>query len=387
MTTATTATTVPAASPVTTVTWKTLRRRRIRLVVVALLLCAVAAILLGGATQTANTMFASATTAANQIATARQALTEADSDAITSLGSRAAQLTGPGNDYLGEITLASQSLEQVAEVNEADAAGSQSLRLIGSLISTYSGMIEQANADYAGRQPQLGLAEVWYASDFMHMPQSGILAELSTLETAELDGLRADDSTFWTSPWTVPLWGVPAIVLLMLLIRTQRYLSRRFQRTVNLPLAASSLLVLVMLIVGPLFALSADDTLAGSVDGLQSITQDRDGQIDTLDTGQGQLAGLLGQYCSTSSAGCLATIDTVRGRAPAHTSGGSSETARQQPKLAADANQVAALGDQQSWAFDADLGLAIGLGLGALLVVVGVLLGMRKPITEYRYQA
>jgi predicted PurR-regulated permease PerM len=383
----TTVTTPTPATTATTVTWQTLRRLRISLLAVTLVLCAAAATLLGVAAHTANTMLASATTAADQIATARQALTEADSAAISSLGSNTAQLTGPGNDYLGEITLASQSLEQVAEVNEAGAAGSQSLRLIGSLISTYSGMIEQANADYAGSQPELGLAEVWYASDFMHMPQSGILAELSTLEQAEQDGLRADDSSFWTSPWTVPLWGVPAILLLVLLIRTQRYLSRRFQRTINPLLALSSLLVLLMLIVGPLFALSADDTLARSVEGLRSITQDRDNQIHTLDTGQNQLATLLGGYCSTPSAGCQATIDTVRGNARATTSGGTSQTARQQPKLAADANQVATIGDQQSWAATADLSLAIGLGVGALLIVVGILLGMRKPIGEYRYQA
>lgn len=374
------------ATTVTTMTWQTLRRQRIRLLAVALVLCATAAILLGVAAHTANTMLASATTAADQIATARQALTEADSAAISSLGSKAAQLTGPGNDYLGEITLASQSLEQVAEVNEADAAGSQSLRLISSLISSYSGMIEQANADYAGSQPELGLAEVWYASDFMHMPQSGILAELSNLENAEQDGLRADDSTFWTSPWTVPLWGVPAILLLVLLIRTQRYLSRRFQRTINPLLALSSLLVLVMLIVGPLFALSADDTLARSVEGLKSVTQDRDHQVHTLDTGQRQLATLLGRYCLTPSAGCQATIDAVRDTA-LDTTTDTSETARKQPKLAADANQVTAIGDQQSWAATADLVLAIGLGVGALLIVVGVLLGMRKPIGEYRYQA
>ncbi len=386
MTTVTTAPTTTAPT-VTTVTWRTLRRQRISLLTVALVLCAAAAILLGVAARTADAMRASATTAANQIATARQALTEADSDAITALGSQSAQLTGPGNDYLGEITLASQSLEQVAEVNEAGAGGSQSLRLIGSLVSTYSGMIEQANADYASNQPELGLAEVWYASDFMHMPQSGILAELSTLEKAELDGLRADDSSFWTSPWTVPLWGVPAIVALVLLIRTQRYASRRFQRTVNPLLAASSLLVFAMLIVGPLFALSADDTLARSIDGLQSITKDRDLQIEALDTGQSQLATLLGQYCSTASAGCQATITTARDNAPATPSGGTAETTRQQPRLAADANQVASIADQQSWAANADLGLAIGLGVGALLVVVGVLLGMRQRINEYRYRA
>lgn len=375
-----------AVTTVTTTTWRTLRRQRISLLTVALVLCAAAAILLGVAARTAYAMRADATTAASQIATARQALTEADSDAIASLGSKAAQLTGPGNDYLGEITLASQSLEQVAEVNEAGAPGSQSLRLIGSLISTYSGMIEQANADFASNQPQLGLAEVWYASDFMHMPQSGILGELSTLEKAEQDGLRAEDSSFWTSPWTVPLWGVPALALLVLLISAQRYASRRFQRTVNPLLAASSLLVFAMLVVGPLFALSADDTLARSVDGLQSITKDRDTQIGTLDTGQGQLATLLGQYCSTTSAGCQATIDAVHDRAPATPSASTTGTARQQPKLAEDANQVAAIADQQSWAANADLGLAVGLGVGALLVVAGVLLGMRGRINDYRYR-
>jgi hypothetical protein len=371
----------------TTVTWRTLRRQRIWLLTVALALGAAASIPLGFAAHTAFTMRASATTAADQIATARQALTEADSDAITSLGSKAAQLTGPGDDYLGEITLASQSLEQVAEVNEAGSAGSQSLRLIGSLISTYSGMIDQANADYAGNQPELGLAEVWYASDFMHMSPSGILAELSTLENDELGGLRADDSSFWTSPWTVPLWGVPAIVLLVLLIRTQRYASRRFQRTINPLLAVSSLLVLAMLIVGPLVALSSDRDLAASVDGLQSITQDRDSQIDALDTGQSQLATMLGQYCPATSSGCQATITDVLATAQATSSDAATGTARQQPRLAADANRVATIGDEQSWAANADLGLAIGLGVGALLVVVGVLLGMRKRINDYRYRA
>jgi hypothetical protein len=366
----------------TTVTRRTLRRQRAWLLTVALVVCATSATLLGVAAHTADTIRSGATTVADQIATARQALTEADTDAIGSLGSAAVQLTGPGNDYLGEITLASQSLEQVAEVNEAQSAGSQALRLIGSLISTYSGMIEQANAAYAGNQPQLGMAEVWYASDFMHTPQSGILAQLSTLEQAESDGLRAEDSSFWTSPWTVPIWWIPAIVLLVLLIRAQRYASRRFQRTLNPLLAASSLLVFAMLVVGPLFALFSDHSLARSIDGLQSITAARDSQISTLDTGQQQLATLLGQHCSAASAGCRTTVATARERTPKQTG-----TTPQQPSLTDDANQVSAIGDQQSWAAGADLGLAIGLGTGALLVVGGVLLGMRKRIGEYRYQA
>jgi hypothetical protein len=369
----------------TTVTLRTLRRQRIGLLAVALLVCAAAATLLGVAAHTANTMRAGATTAANQIAIARQALTGADTDAVASLGSKAAQLTGPGNDYLGEITLASQSLEQVAEVNEAGSTGSQALRLIGSLISTYSGMIEQANAAYASNQPELGLADVWYASDFMHMPKSGILAELSTLEQTELTGLRAEDSSFWTSPWTVPIWGVPAVLLLLLLIRAQRYARKQFQRILNPLLAVSSLLVCAMLIVGPLFALSSDNTLADSTDRLQSIAQDRDTQIATLDTGQIQLATLLGQSCSTASAGCQATIATVRGNAP--TQAGATATARQRQQLAHDESEVTAIGDQQSWAANADLGLAIGLGIGPLLVVVGVVRGMRARINEYRYQA
>jgi hypothetical protein len=370
----------------TTTTGRTLRRQRIWLLAVALLVCAAATILLGAATRTANTMRDGATTVANQIATARQALTEADTDAVESLSSKAVQLTGPGNDYLGEITLASQSLEQVAEANEAGPAGSQALRLIGSLISTYSGMVEQANAAYASSQPELGLADVWYASDFMHMTNGGILAELSNLEDSESRGLSTEDSSFWTSPWTVPIWGVPAVALLLLLIRAQRYASRRFQRTVNPPLAVSSLLVFVMLVLGPLFALSSDKTLADSIGGLQTITQDRDTQIATQDTGQDQLATLLGQVCSTASTGCQATVTTMDHRDPKKA--GTTETARQQQKqLADDTTKVTAIADQQSGAASADLGLAIGLGVGALLVVVGVVLGMRRRINDYRYRA
>ena len=78
------------------------------------------------------------------VASARAALMQAHSAAVSSFVHRGAQLVGPGEQYSTDLSVAEQDLARAAGDNAGGSAGSGELQLIAGLLSTYSGWMSQA---------------------------------------------------------------------------------------------------------------------------------------------------------------------------------------------------------------------------------------------------
>lgn len=361
-----------------------LRRMRALLLAGALVVCAGSGVLFYGAFRSAQTVARSGSAAVSGVGDAKRALVEADREAVSAFGAGDVRLAGPGDDYLGQITLASQNLERVAEANQAGATGSEALRLVDGLLSTYSGMVELAHAAYASGQPRLGDADVWYASHFMHDAHTGVLATLNVLERSESDALRRQADRAWNRPWTALLWAVPALALLAGLVFAQLYLSSRFRRTLNVSLLAASVLMVTAIVAGGVFTLSADHGVGNALRGAAQARLDRDAQTNAADVvGQRALGTLLRARCPTDTGGCGVTVAAFEAGL------GDQGAATRPPALSGSAAPV----DAQVVEANTDPNLANANLMGGSLVAgcaaaaaVLVLIGLWRRIDEYRYQ-
>lgn len=294
---------------------------------------------------------------------AEYALGEADSDAMRAFELGTVAITGPGTGYQAQITLAGQNLEQVAEFNEAGSAGSQQLLLIDSQLASYRQLIEQAHADSAAGSTELGVIEVVYASRLMH---SQVLTELGTLSDLERAALSDQASAFWLSGWAVPIWALPALVLLIALILAQRYLAARFRRTLNWSLAAATVL-LIALVAGSALTFLAASRLTDAQGQVSQLVVDRQvGFAPLPGTDSANLAlTRLNQLCGADAdhSGC----GQANPAAPAPT----------QVATATAANDRAAAADRS---YDLEFVIPVlGLAIGVL-----VLVGLQQRIDEYR---
>ncbi len=353
-------------------TGRSLRQRLIRLRVLSGIVLLAGTVMLAGAYRTADRMDTQAVRAVTAVADARLALVEANAAAIAALGAPTSRLTGPGQEYLGKITLASQSLEQVAEVNAAGAQGSQTLQLLGSMIGTYSGLIEKANASYAGDNALLGTSQTWNASDFLH---AGMLVELDQLDRQQRAALAGADTSFWTSSWTLLFWLIPALALLALLVDTQLFLNRRFRRRLNPALALATLLVLAGVTAAPVLAGTVNHRLSQGVKELNQVREDRASQSRQQDaTGQQALYELLKDACPDQAASCGATVTGVRPAAAVSPPAGESSSA-------------SGPADRLHSAAATGRALMIALATGTVLVLLLIPAGIRQRSSEYDYQA
>lgn len=301
------------------------------------------------------------------VSSAQRALTQADAAAVRAFGADDVRLVGPGNDYQNGITLAVQSLEQVAEGDTATGVGAQTLQLVDGQLAAYSGMIEQADADYSANQTQLGVAELLYASKLMHMPQTGIIDELNSLGQQESSALNRQLAAAWMSPAAVLIWAVPALALLASLIGTQRYLSRRFRRTFNAWLLGATA-VLVLLIAAGAVTLVAEHRMGGAKAAVDRVVADRQAGLGPITVGAGPFRDTLNAQCTSGPTGygCGTVMSAV-----------SVATMTADAKAATDATTLAQNG----------YGLQLAIPLAGLLIGVLVLCGLYVPLREYRYGA
>jgi len=315
-----------------------------------------------------------------EVVAARAALVRADSAAVTSFETGQVQLIGPGEQYQNEIALASQSLAQVAEHNAAGATGSSTLQLVEGLLVAYTGLIEQADVHF--RQDDataLGVADLWYASRLLHQPKDGILAQLNGLQEAQHTVLQNQLSDGWMHPATVLVWVVPIVVLAGLLCLTQVFLKRRFQRLLNAPLLAASVLLLV-LAAGTSYALVLSQDRSGDGgDTLNQVLQEWQAQTDATDaSGQHALADVVQVQCGGTDGGCGDTVTGFVARLAA--SPGNEAKDWQAISKTKKVNEELLSADQSGILEFAIPGAA--LGIAAL-----VLLGLQPRIDEYRYRS
>jgi hypothetical protein len=307
------------------------------------------------------------------VVAAQRELLQADAMAMTDFGVGYSPLGG-NTDYQNEISLAERNLERVAETNAAGSVGSDQLQLVSGLVVAYASTLQQAAADYANNKPTFGAAQAWAASEEMRKAGSGIVNDLGELRADEERALRADMHSFWTNQWTVLLWLVPALALLVALVLAQRYLTTRFRRTVNWPLAGASVL-LALLAAGAAFALVTDWQLATAGHDVDSVLAKQSATV--LPT---QLGVRLADYCDAAGPGCVVTNSSFQrllNQSPGTTPAPDAEKALigQIDIATADANR-AAVSDGIEFVIP-----------GVAIVIAGlIVLGLRPRIDEYRYR-
>jgi hypothetical protein len=333
-------------------------------------LLALTAVVLAGATTVFVLVHLTVDTASQQTmpaimaaSSAKYALGEADSDAMSAFGLGTVAVTGPGTGYQAQITLASQNLEQVAEFNQAGSTGSQQLLLIDSQLASYRQLIEQAHADYAAGSAELGVVEVVYASRLMH---SQVLTELDNLSGLERAALTSQTSAFWLSGWAAPIWALPALVLLVGLVGAQRFLRIRFRRALNWALVAATVL-LVALVAGCALTFLAASRLTEAQGQVSQLVAGRQASFAPLPAAApaNPVLTRLNQLCGTDTdhSGCGRTTPAT----PAQT----------QVATAAAANDRAAAADRS-------YGLEFGIPVLGLAIAALVLVGLQPRIDEYR---
>jgi len=380
----------------------------------------------------------SATTAARQrtapLVVDAQAIDIALSDAdATSAGSFLEGRIEPAalrTEYLADTARASAMLASAEQAAGSSSEASAAFQTVATDLPIYTGLVATASA--AERQGSYPLAAA-YLAEANNLMRSDMLPAVTRVYTVESSGLTTDEGRA-SGSWLAVLTGGVLLVLLGLLVATQVWMGRRFRRSLNVPLAVATVLVLV---VGVWFSLSlaaqathvdsagssgsaplatftqarilalelrADDELTLLTrDSVPSYQQDASSVALSLNrllaTGNGTASEqmLTGQV-RREAAAVQAVHDRIRstdrsGRLPSAVALASGAGSEDLPALSSNLDATLATGvdrAQQSFgssmaAADADLS-ALGWGTALLLSVAAALVafGFRPRIAEYR---
>jgi hypothetical protein len=329
--------------------------------------------------RTADTVSTQTTLAILDVHESKVALLEAHGAAARSFA-RDEVLLGAGEDYPNQMAVAGQSLTRVAENNPAGDRGSQQIQVIEALLVSYTELIERAGVHFrqSGEADDAALVSVYVRDASAVLGE--ILARLDQLRAAQTEVLDRQVGAGWMGP-AVPLaWLVPVLVLLVLLVLTQLFLSRRFRRTLNLPLVAATALT-VLLAVGTSLSLSTAGKLDDTRNILNQVEIERQAQTQqSKDANTRSLSDLLARQCRTET--CRGTVEQIvetvsSGRLvaaapselPAVETEKIADQAVRKAEQAADGNRV--------WPV---------LPIVSVAIAVFILFGLQPRIEEYRYR-
>jgi hypothetical protein len=240
-------------------------------------------------------------------------LVDADHTVIHSFLTGAAQLGGPGQRYLDDIKGASQALGQLAEDHAGDAAATGRLQSLGAMLVTYMGLVEQADATHrlavaGGQQTDLGLTYLWYASKLLH---EGMLDQIRALGAVADASLAEQRAAVSLRPAALFAFVLATILLLIGLIGTQVWLTRRYRRMVNPGLAFATLGLLVLSLWTALATVNTSGHYRSALDGAlpQLAGTWQAGTLATDADGQAALGVLLSAPCTSAASTCKSTVD------------------------------------------------------------------------------
>jgi hypothetical protein len=179
-----------------------------------------------------------------------QSLADADVTVSTAYLSGAQQPADARQRYVADIATATADLKQVTAASGSDPAAGAYLTTLQQALPVYTGYVEDSNAYNVANMPAGGsFAQV--ASEQMHLVLLPAAAGLYKQENSRLAAASAQATG-------LPLAAIAAaagVVVLLFLLRSQRWLSRRTQRTVNRGLflaTAAGVVALGWLVVGML---------------------------------------------------------------------------------------------------------------------------------------
>ncbi|WP_431930224.1 hypothetical protein [Micromonospora sp. RP3T] len=347
------------------------RLRAALLAATALALAGCLAVFLGVA-RTADAAADRSVPAVLAVYDAQNALLRAHAAAVRNLTVGGVVLGGPGVEYQRDIAGAGQYLTLVAENNAAGDDGTRDIQTVEALLVTYTGLIEQADARYREADLHtLGAVALRDAASLL----ADIMGLLDTLRGKQLAVLDQQVNTGWTDPATALAWLAPLVLLGVLLVLAQTYLSRRFRRTWNLPLLLATAATVGLVLLTSLSLRSAGQLDQARAD-LQVVHDVRQGQLREVRADAAtRLAEEVRRECESACASVLAAIEQDAGDAsgPRPEPGTAAEAeARTVTRAgrAADSRQVEYV-----------------LPVLALGIVVLVLTGFQPRLAEYGYRA
>ena len=144
--------------------------------------------------------------------------------------------------YMTDLARASASLAGAAQAAGDDPSVASTIRSVAVNLPIYSGLVETAT--FNERQGYYPLAAA-YISEANNLMRAKILPAATTLYGVESRSLASDQDNAVSAPLVV-VAALFLVLLLILLIVVQVWMSRHFRRTLNMFLAAATLIVLVL---------------------------------------------------------------------------------------------------------------------------------------------
>jgi len=169
-------------------------------------------------------------------------LSDADTTAAASFLQGPLEPTALEHRYQTDLALASADVAVAAREAGSDPAVAASLETLSTDLPVYAGIVQ--DADFNERQALYPLAAA-YISEANNLMRTSILPAAATLYGTEGSRL-ADDQSQGVSPLLAVIAALAFLALLVVLVVAQRWLSRRFHRTWNVALAASTVIVLAL---------------------------------------------------------------------------------------------------------------------------------------------
>jgi hypothetical protein len=147
--------------------------------------------------------------------------------------------------YTADISAVNGELQADSANNPGGEEASQRLRAIATVITYYTQLMTTASADAQQNLPA-GTAYLQASSNLMHRSGSGILAQVDSLRNVYAAGLDRANLTLQITGALLAVYAIAAVVVLVLLFHTQRFLRVRFRRRRNHRLLAATLLLVIV---------------------------------------------------------------------------------------------------------------------------------------------
>jgi hypothetical protein len=197
-------------------------------------------------------------------------LSDADTTAAGSFLDGQLQPIGLHDRYLADINAAAASLATTSQKVGTDTGASSSLQTISVALPTYTGLVETATFNQRQGNYPLAASYMAEANNLMRTAILPAAAQVYQVERARL----MDQQRNSVGVWMVVLTVVLIVALLAALAVLQRWMSRRFRRTINVAVALATL---AMAAVGIWFGIAV---IAQNV-GVDSATANGSGPVAT----------------------------------------------------------------------------------------------------------
>jgi hypothetical protein len=166
--------------------------------------------------------------------------------------------------YQADIAAVNRELQHATEQTQEGDEANQRLHTLAVAVANYTRQIDTA-ATTGGADQAAGTVYLQGGSNLMH-GRGGILAQVDALRSLYAANLQRANITLQITAGMAVLYVAVAIWLLVLLIRTQRFVTARFRRRRNSRLVAATLVLVAVLLGSTLGAVQAGESVHNAQD-------------------------------------------------------------------------------------------------------------------------